>query len=291
MGDLHTYRLLSTLPRRDRQRFLTGCDRVDLAFSEVLCEPGVPIRHIYFPTDSYISLVSPSDKHASLKVALVGNEGMQGIALVLGVSISPLHALVQGAGPALRMKAAPFRRELQLSRELRHGLNRYIYVRMSRLAQTAACTRFHLVEERLARWLLMTQDREFSNELHITYKFLAYMPGVRRGVITKAAGSLQMRKLIYYRRGAIMVLDCDGLVAASCACYRTDKATYDRVTIQVLPDHSRAVRNRDKPMFRRPYSLFPALCNNPGNYCSILIRFYLNEYCHRQYLRWFFLQI
>jgi CRP-like cAMP-binding protein len=239
---LHPNRLIEALPRKDLQHFLAGCQQVELTFADILCEPNDPIRHVYFPTDSCISLVNPVDSHASMEVALVGNEGMHGIALVLGVDVSPLHALVQGEGSALRMNVAPFRRELQYSPALHRVLNRYIYVRMSQIAQMAACTRFHVVEERLARWLLMTHDRSHSDELHITQEFLGLMLGVRRVGITKAAGALQTRKLIAYSRGIIKVLDRRGLEAASCGCYRADKTTYDRImkTSAVSPYCSRA---------------------------------------------------
>lgn len=222
-------RLLAALPGKDRQRLLVGCEQVELGFGDILCEPGETIRHVYFPTDSFISLVTPGDGHSRLEVALVGSEGMCGIPLMLGVDVSPLHAVVQGSGPAWRMDAERFRGELKHSVALRLHLSRYIYVMICQLAQSVACTRFHLVEERLARWLLMTRDRAHSEEFHITHELLAQVLGVRRVGVTKAAGSLQQRKLISYSRGDVRIRDIGGLAAASCICYRADKTTYDRI--------------------------------------------------------------
>lgn len=224
-----TNRLLAALPHKDREQLLANCEEIELIFSEVLYRADEMIPYIYFPTSSIISLVTPINGVAGVEVGLIGNEGMCGVTLMLGVDVAPFHALVQGSGMALRITAPLFLYELEQSPALQLELKRYLYVSMTQLAQTATCNRFHVVEARLARWLLMTQDRAHSNLFHLTHIYLAYMLGVRRVGITKAANSLQQQKLISYHRGDITILDRLGLEAASCTCYLADKKIYEHV--------------------------------------------------------------
>jgi CRP-like cAMP-binding protein len=221
--------LIEALPRRDRVHLLAGCERVPLVFADVIAEPGKRIRQVYFPTTGFVSLLTPGDDCASLGVGRVGREGMVGITLLLGVDVSPLRALVQGTGTALRMDAAPFLREVAGSDALQRELNRYLYLPTVQLAQTAACTHFHLLEERLARWLLMTHDRVHADEFHLTHELIAMMLGVRRVGVTRAAGGLQRRRLIRYHRGSITILDRSGLEAAAYGCYRSSRSLHDRI--------------------------------------------------------------
>ena len=188
--------LIERLPRNDRLRLLAICEPVQLVLAEILCEGGKPTRHIYFPVHGFISLVAVVDGAPALEVGMVGREDMLGAQMVLGVSIAPLRALVQGPGAAWRIEAAAFRKELARNVALQRSLNRYIYILMTQLSTSAGCLRFHLIGARLARWLLMSQDRAHSDNFRVTHEFLAYMLGVRRVGITAAAGNLQRSGLI-----------------------------------------------------------------------------------------------
>lgn len=219
--------LLAAVPRKAYLRLLERLEPVTLTFGEILYEPGETIRHVYFPGDSLVSLLTLAGGHLALEVGLIGREGMVGVPLVLGHVESPVRALVQGTGTALRMASESFREEFRLCVPLQHELYRYVHALMAQISQTAACNRFHVVEMRFARWLLMTQDRVRSDQFHMTHEFLGHMLGVRRVGVTKAAQALQKRKLIRYTRGDITVLDRAGLEAAACECYEVVKDMHD----------------------------------------------------------------
>lgn len=221
--------LLAALPRKDYLHLLPSLEPVTLRFGEVLYESGQPIRHVYFPNDSLVSLLAPVDDRLALEVSLVGNEGMVGIPLALGIGITAVRALVQDGGTAMRMETARFRHEFPRSAPLQRELHRYTHALMTEVTQTAACNRFHVVEARLARRLLMTRDRLHSDRFRITQEFLAHMLGVRRVGITKAAHALKKRKLIDYSRGNIMIIDARGLEAASCSCYEMVRERLDGI--------------------------------------------------------------
>jgi CRP-like cAMP-binding protein len=211
--------LIASLPHKQRREFLKRCEPVKLVFGEVLCESEQIMSHVYFPIRGFISRTSILDDHRPLEIGLIGNEGMLGATLALGVSEAPMRAVVQGAGTALRLSASALRRELRKHSALAPVIARYLYVLIAQLARSSACTRFHEIQPRLARWLLMTHDRAHADQFHLTHEFLADMLGVRRSGVSIAAGKLQRKRLIRYARGDIEVLNRKGLEAASCTCY------------------------------------------------------------------------
>ena len=218
--------LIQLLPARERARFESLCEPVSLLLSETLYDVGSATRYVYFPTSGFVSLVTVVDGDSALEVGMVGCEGMLGVHVALGVATSPLRSLVQGPGEAWRLSTRKFRIELANSDALRRGINRYIAVLMAQLASSAACARYHQIGSRLARWLLMSQDRAGADHFHVTQEFLSYMLGVRRVGVTLAAVALQREGLIGYRRGDVTVVDRKGLEARACSCYASDRVAY-----------------------------------------------------------------
>ena len=221
-------RILKSIPPQEYRRLSRQLVPVSLKFGQVLYEPGKAISYVYFPIDCLVSLLTAVDRRRTLEVGMVGNEGMAGMPFILGLGVSGVRALVQGAGHALRMAAAPFRIEFDRNPVLQTALYRYTYALMAQISQTAACNRFHETEERLARWLLMTSDRVGSLDFALTQEFLAHMLGLRRVGVTEAASALKARKLIDYTRGKLKILDIAGLRQASCSCYEIVNAVFNR---------------------------------------------------------------
>jgi CRP-like cAMP-binding protein len=214
--------LLAALPPRAYRRMLGAMREVEVPFGKVLYQPGAATRYVYFPNDSLISLLvvlEGTKQGTGLEVGLVGREGMVGFPLAFGVPKSPVRALVQGAGSAMRMSSRDLARELEQNRPLKRQLEHCAYLSMVTAMQIAACNKAHRLQARLARWLLMVRDRLSSTEFRLTQHFLAQMLGVRRAGVNEAAGALQRRGLIQYRRGRIALVNLAGLRAASCSCY------------------------------------------------------------------------
>jgi CRP-like cAMP-binding protein len=221
-------RLISMLAPAERARLLERSDPVTHDMEEILAQDGETMRHVYFPTTGMISQIQPSES-GWIEVALVGYEGMIGVGVVLGVGKSLVTATVQAPGEFLRLSTRAFQSEVERSPRLRKLSGAYAYVQMKQMALAAACNRFHLVEQRLARWLLMSADRTRSRRFRMTHDVLAQMLGVRRPGVTSAASALQARNLIRYNRGTMDILDRAALEAASCDCYRAQAEAYKQL--------------------------------------------------------------
>lgn len=220
-------RLLATLPRKEYERLLPNLEEIPLLFEKVLYEAGGLILNVYFPTSGVVSLLAAVEERATLEVGLVGREGMVGLPVFMEVKTSGNRAVVQGAGSAFRMKARVFRKECQDGGSLPRLLRRYTHSLLTQISQTAVCNRFHPIEARLARWLLMTRDRMGADEFQLTQEFLSNMLGVRREGVNKAAGTLQQQHLISYSRGTLTILNGAGLEEIACRCYGIIKEEYD----------------------------------------------------------------
>jgi len=212
-------RLLAALPIDEYRRLSSKLEKIALTYGENIYERGDIIRYVYFPSSGIVSLLAAVEDSATLEIGIVGREGIVGLALFLGVNTSNNRAIVQGAGFAMRMKAADFLTECRNGGALPRLLQRFAHSRLAQVSQSAVCYRFHPVEARLARWLLMTSDRMETNVFQITQEFLSNMLGVRREAVNKSAGSLQQQELISYNRGNLSINDQIGLEAAACLCY------------------------------------------------------------------------
>ena len=221
--------LLSALPRVDYERIAARLELVSLKLGDVLYEPDIPLRYVYFPTTAIVSLLYVMEDGASAEIAIVGNEGILGIALFMGGETTPSRAVVQSAGHGYRMKAQLLKDEFGQFGPFLHLLLRYTQALITQMAQTAVCNRHHSVDQQLCRWLLLSLDRLASSELSMTQELIANMLGVRREGVTEAAGKLQGAGLIHYRRGKITVLDRPRLEARSCECYQVVKTEFDRL--------------------------------------------------------------
>ena len=215
--------LLAALPDSDFLHLEAMFETVQVEVGAVLCEPDTPISHIYFPHDCLLSLLAVAEGRMTLEVGLVGREGMLGATVALGHDCTQVRAIVQRAGSASRMDSAQFRAEFARNPALQRVLYRYTDTLLAQAIQIAVCSRFHVLEARLARSLLVTRDRLQSDKFHLTHEFLAHALGVRRVGVTKAASALQQQGLIIYSRGNIEILDVAGLAAASCKCYEIVK--------------------------------------------------------------------
>lgn len=219
--------LLAALPPEEYKRLLPHLEPVSLKLKQVLYGPRELIGHVYFLSSGIVSLLTVLKDDASVEVAMVGNEGMVGLAVFQGVGTTPSKAIVQLAGDAVRMKAEIFIDLVTPGSPLHNLLQRYTYALMAQMAQSIACNRRHCVEERCCRWLLMVHDRVKSDEFPLIQEFMAQMLGVRRASVTEVFGILQKAGLIHHSRGMMTILDRQGLEAGSCECYRIVKDEFD----------------------------------------------------------------
>ena len=221
--------ILAALPKPVRDRLYPHLESVEMPLGDILYESGTKLHDVYFPTTSIVSLLYVMEDGASAEIAVVGKEGILGIALFMGGETTPSRAIVQSAGHGFRLKSQLLKDEFNRAGPLMHLLLRYTQALITQMSQTAVCNRHHSVHQQLCRWLLMSLDRLPSSELTMTQELIANMLGVRREGVTEAAGKLQRAGLILYNRGHITVLDRPGLEAQACECYQVVKTEFDRL--------------------------------------------------------------
>ncbi|HEY0322321.1 MAG TPA: Crp/Fnr family transcriptional regulator [Pyrinomonadaceae bacterium] len=222
-------RILTALPAGEYERLLPHLEEVRMNSGDTISRPGEEIKHVYFPKRGIISICAMMEDGTQVEVGVIGNEGMFGLPILFKTSTVPLQAMVQIPDGAVRMSAEAFIREVEQCEHLRNLLLHYAQAFFMQTAQTAACNRLHPMDGRLARWLLMCQDRTRSDVLQLTHEFIAIMLGVRRAGVSTAAAKLRDDKVIDYQRGFIRILDRKGLEAISCECYGVVRKEFDRL--------------------------------------------------------------
>jgi CRP-like cAMP-binding protein len=227
--------LLAALPPEVQQRMLNHLELIELPLGNVLYESGDVLRHVYFPTDSIVSLLYVMENGASAEIAVVGNEGLIGVAVFMGGESTPSRAVVQSAGHAFRLPGQRLIEEFDRHGEMLLLMLRYTQSLITQMAQTAVCNRHHSVDQQLCRWLLLSLDRLSGSRLNMTQELIANMLGVRREGVTEAAGKLQKLGLIEYSRGRIAVFDRAGIEALSCECYAVVKRESERLLPYLPP--------------------------------------------------------
>jgi CRP-like cAMP-binding protein len=226
--------LLAALPEVDWARLFPYLELVPMPLGDVLYEPGIEMRHVYFLTTAIVSLLYVMEDGSSAEIAVVGNEGVVGISLFMGGESTSSRAVVQSAGHAYRLTGKLLKEEFYRAGPMQRLLLRYTQALLTQMAQTAVCNRHHSLDQQLCRWLLLSLDRLASNDLVMTQELIANMLGVRREGVTEAAGNLQRAGLIEYNRGHITVLDRAGLEARACECYAVVKKEFDRLLPEVV---------------------------------------------------------
>jgi len=225
--------LLAALPAEECVRLFPHLELVPMPLGNAVCEPGMPMRHVYFPTTSIVSLLYVMEDGASAEIAVVGNEGIVGVSLFMGGETTTSRAVVQSAGHAYRLTGQLLKDAFFLAGPVQRLLLRYTQALLTQMSQTAVCNRHHSVDQQLCRWLLLSLDRLPSNELTMTQELIANMLGVRREGVTEAAGKLQRAGLIHYSRGRITVIDRPGVEARVCECYQVVKKEFDRLLPEI----------------------------------------------------------
>jgi CRP-like cAMP-binding protein len=247
--------LISLLPDKHQESLLSNAELVDLKLSQVVCTVDQPITHIYFPINCFISITQNIDHFSPIEIGMVGEEGLLGAEIAIGAESNKFSALVQGAGNAWKIGAQFFLSEMNRSSELKSILHAYLGIRISQLGLSAGCEHFHEIGPRLAKWLLMSQDRAKSPTFLMTHEFMSLMLGVRRVGVTTTAADFRRRGLIQYHRGEIKILNRAALKAEACSCYQRDRKTYSSIIdgLNTIQTPSISVATIESPIADRQY--------------------------------------